>query len=83
MLSDADAENGDAEEHGYVGMEPVVGENLILLQYLLPVDAEEHGYVGMEPVVGEYLILRQYLLPVYTEEHGMGMLGWRPWLVSI
>ena len=64
-------------------MEPVVGENLILLQYLLPVDAEEHGYVGMEPVVGEYLILRQYLLPVYTEEHGMGMLGWRPWLVSI
>ena len=42
----------------------MVGENLILLQYLLPVDAEEHGYVGMEPVVGEYLILLQYLLQV-------------------
>ena len=40
-------------------MEAVVGEYLILLQYLLPVDAEEHGYVRMEPVVGEYLILLQ------------------------
>ena len=43
----------DAEEHGYVGMEAVVGEYLILLQYLLQVLLHVLHYLdGHLPPIG-------------------------------